>query len=97
MPTMARSRSAQSAARVLSSGISRRQGAHQVAQKLMTNDLPLHDSTEMGLPERSLSEKSGSFAGITGWGAAAANSEVSAGFAALAMPAGTGTPASDPL
>jgi len=40
------------------SRVFRRQGAHQVAQKLTTSDLPLHAEMEMDLPVRSLSEKS---------------------------------------
>src|SRR6516162_6813158 len=70
MPTTVRPLSAQSAARDLSSGTSRRQGAHQVAQKLMTSDLPLQVEIGTEAPARSLSEKSGRWAGTTGRGMA---------------------------
>src|ERR1700684_2761782 len=92
MPTTLRSRPAHSAAMLLSSGISRRQGAHQVAQKLITSDLPLHAEIWMALPVRSFNEKPGSRAGTTGCGLADSASELSDGFGVLAMPAGTATP-----
>src|SRR5258708_4102528 len=92
MPTTLRSRPAHSAASVLSNGISRRQGAHQVAQKLITRDLPLHAEIGMDLPVRSCSEKSGRRSGTTGCGMAASGAELSDGLGALAMPAGTATP-----
>src|SRR4030065_456989 len=43
----------------MKSGISRRQGGHQVAQKLRTRTLPLYEDKDRELPWRSLSEKSG--------------------------------------
>ena len=56
------------ASSVWSNGISRRQGAHQVAQKLITKDCPLHFMTGVGRPARSLNEKAGRRAGIMGCG-----------------------------
>src|SRR5512143_1673063 len=43
----------------MKSGISRRQGGHQVAQKLMTRTLPLKSARVRVLPWRSRTEKSG--------------------------------------
>src|SRR5216684_6891502 len=64
MPTTLTSRPAHSECRVSSSGISLRQGAHQVAQKLMIKDLPPNDVIEVALPARSASENCGSRSGI---------------------------------
>src|SRR5882724_2577474 len=89
-----RSRPAHSAASDLSNGISRRQGAHQVAQKLITSDLPRQAEIGVDLPVRSCSEKSGKRAGTTGCGMAASDAELSEGWGALATPAGTNTPRS---
>ena len=46
-------------------GISRRQGAHQVAQKLMTCGRPFHSERLRGLPSRSASVTSGRRSGMT--------------------------------
>src|ERR1700675_5187581 len=94
MPTTATSRPAHSEATLLSSGISRRQGAHQVAQKLITRDFPLHLTIGVGRPSRSLNEKLGRRAGTLGCGHAGSvvsESDVAAslGSGALARPAGT--------
>src|SRR5260370_36856453 len=104
MPTTLTSRPAHSERRVSSSGISLRQGAHQVAQKLMTRDLPPKDAMEVVLPARSASANCGSRSGILEGGNApgrnspseAAPSGAASAFAkslglrALASPAGTG-------
>jgi len=60
MPTTLTSRPAHSDCRIWSSGISLRQGAHQVAQKLMIRDLPPKDAIDVALPARSASENCGS-------------------------------------
>src|ERR1700753_2423588 len=80
-----------SPARVLSRGISRRQGAHQVAQKLITSDLPAQVLTGVGLPFRSFSEKAGSCSGILLAEAASSSGARSLGPGGLAEPAGTVT------
>src|SRR5665213_3132418 len=95
MPTTVVSRPAHSACRAWRRGISRRQGAHQVAQKLMTRDWPVKELMEVGLPVRSAREKAGSRSGILvrdGWPPASAPSTKSLGLAGLASPADTGTP-----
>src|SRR5579863_7896314 len=106
MPTTLTSRPAHSECRVSSSGISLRQGAHQVAQKLMIKDLPAKDPMGVVLPARSASANCGSRSGIledgngpgryppsgaTSGGAASVRAK-SLGLGALATPAGTGTP-----
>src|ERR1700693_3857230 len=99
MPTTLTSRPAHSECRDSSSGISLRQGAHQVAQKLMIKDLPPKDAMEVVLPARSASENCGSRSGILGGGnappagtAPSGACAKSLGLGALASPAGTGTP-----
>src|SRR5271170_8434660 len=98
MPITLTSRPAHSACRVCSSGISLRQGAHQVAQKLMIKDLPLKEAIEVTLPARSSSENCGSRIGILEGGNAPTGAAPSGtcakslGSGALASPAGTGTP-----
>src|SRR5882757_11263910 len=108
MPTTLTSRPAHSEYRVSSSGISLRQGAHQVAQKLMIRDLPPKDAIDVALPARSASENCGSRSGILEGGktpgssgsggdapSAPAPSGVRAkslGLGALASPAGTAIP-----
>ena len=47
-----------------SNGISRRQGAHQVAQKLMTSDLPLQEAIGVDLPCEIGQREGGSRSGI---------------------------------
>src|SRR5579859_6145678 len=106
MPTTLTSRPAHSECRVSSRGISLRQGAHQVAQKLMIKDLPPKDVMDVALPARSASANGGSRSGIleggntpgryppagaVPWGTASACAK-SPGLGALASPAGTGTP-----
>src|SRR5271165_2664111 len=88
MPTTVTSRAAHSEARVWSSGISRRQGAHQVAQKLITSDFPFHLVIGVGWPARSLSENAGRRAGTCGCGHASR----SPGSGALAWPTGAEMP-----
>src|ERR1700733_741310 len=92
MPTTARSRPAQSVANVLSRGISRRQGAHQVAQKLMMRDLPLQVDIAVDLPERSFKVNSGRTLGITTCVKRGSAGELSWAPGAPASPAGTGAP-----
>src|SRR5260370_39453357 len=98
MPTTLTSRPAHSECRASSSGISLRQGAHQVAQKLMIKDLPPKDAMEVALPARSASENCGSRSGILEGGNAPPGTVPSGarakslGLGALASPAGTGTP-----
>src|SRR5882762_8054785 len=106
MPTTLTSRPAHSECRVSSRGISLRQGAHQVAQKLMIRDLPPKDAMDVALPARSARANSGRRSGIleagngpgcnppsagTPGGAETACAK-SLGLGALASPAGTGTP-----
>src|ERR1700736_1202865 len=64
MPTTLTSRPAHAECRASSSGISLRQGAHQVAQKLMIRDLSPKDAMEVALPARSASENCGRRSGI---------------------------------
>src|ERR1700720_1393580 len=105
MPTTLTSRPAHSECRVSSKGISLRQGAHQVAQKLMIKDLPPKDAMEVALPARSASENWGRRSGILEGGNAPGSNSPSAeapsgaasacatslGLGALASPAGTRT------
>src|SRR5882757_9773249 len=103
MPTTSTFRSRHSRRIDWSSGISWRHGAHQVAQKLIINDLPRQVAMEVGLPVRSPNENSGSRSGIFGRicppGASAVPTPKSKGASkapavgGLAAPAGTGTPA----
>src|SRR5450755_2433190 len=98
MPITVMSRPDHSACRVSSSGISLRQGAHQVAQKLMIRDLPPKAAIGVGLPALSARENCGSRAGILAAGRAPGKAPPtgpavrSLGLGALATPAGTGTP-----
>src|SRR5580692_439271 len=96
MPTTATFRAAHSLCRVFRSGISRRHGAHQVAQKLITNDLPLQALIEVALPSRSWSENSGRRSGILAGGEMGASKpgRKSLAVGALASPAGTAIPRS---
>src|SRR5258707_6018315 len=64
MPTTSTFRSRHSRRIDWSSGISWRHGAHQVAQKLIINDLPRQVATEVGLPVRPPSVNSGRCSGI---------------------------------
>jgi hypothetical protein len=91
MPTTVAPRPTHSACSASSKGISRRQGAHQVAQKLMIRDWPAKELMEVGLPLRSASEKTGSRSGTETPGVASGCAK-SLGFAGLACPAGTGIP-----
>src|SRR6266404_5707592 len=106
MPTTLTSRPAHSECRVSSRGISLRQGAHQVAQKLMIKDLPPKEVMGVALPARSARANCGRRSGIlvagrgpgryppsglTPAGLGSACAK-SLGFGALATPAGTGIP-----
>src|SRR6266403_2432896 len=64
MPTTLTSRPAHSVCKVSSRGISLRQGAHQVAQKLMISDLPPKEAMDVALPARSARANFGSRSGI---------------------------------
>src|ERR1700677_19652 len=91
MPTTCTPRPPHSPDKPSKRGISRRQGAHQVAQKLMTKDLPFQVSIGVDLPSRSPSENRGNRSGIlTGWGAD--SSIRSLGIGGLAAPTGVGMP-----
>src|SRR5882672_9551635 len=98
MPTTVTPRSAHSACRVSSSGISLRQGAHHVAQKLMISDLPAKEPIGVDLPEASWRENSGRVSGILrdgrapSCGAPSGPAPISLGLGALATPAATRTP-----
>src|SRR5450631_396441 len=107
MPTTLTPRPVHSACKVSSSGISLRQGAHQVAQKLMTKDLPAKDAIGVALPALFSSENCGSRCGILAGGkipsesvaptrtppsGAASERAESLGLGALASPTGTGIP-----
>src|ERR1700676_4012735 len=92
MPTTVRSRPAQSVANALSRGTSRRQGAHQVAQKLIISDLPPQVDIGVDLPERSFNANSGRALGITVCAISDSGSEMSSGPGALASPTGTDKP-----
>src|SRR5476651_1637154 len=100
IPTTVTPRPAHSEFKVSSRGISLRQGAHQVAQKLMTKDLSAKEPIEVGLPARFSRVNCGSRSGILAGGITpgAGPSEVassrakSLGLGGLASPAGTGIP-----
>src|SRR5271165_5186771 len=101
MPTTLTSRPAHSACRAWSSGISLRQGAHQVAQKLIIKDLSPKEAIAVGLPALFSKENCGSRSGIFRGGntpigsvpeGAASAFTKSLGLAGLASPAGTLTP-----
>src|SRR5690349_25074863 len=72
---------------LLSSGISRRQGAHQVAQKLIISGRPPKLASLVGLPALSASVMSGSLSGMAlpaGLGSSAGESAVSTAGAGVA-------------
>ena len=104
MPTTSTFRSRHSRRIDWSSGISWRHGAHQVAQKLIINDLPRQVAMEIGSPVRPPNENSGRCSGIFGRtgppGASAVPAADSKGASkspaagGLASPAATRTPAS---
>src|ERR1700678_2406852 len=94
MPTTAMSLAAHLPSRACNRGISRRQGAHQVAQKFNTSDLPLQAEIGVDLPKLLLSEKLGICSGIFtgGRGESAKEASRSLGPGELASPAGTAIP-----
>src|SRR5215475_1714689 len=86
---------ASSLASVFSKGISRRHGAHQVAQKLIISDFPAQRLTGVDLPERSFNANSGMRSGILG--ATNSSTDRSLGLGGLAEPAGTFCVAATPV
>src|SRR6266481_4472533 len=107
MPTTSTFRSRHSRRIDWSSGISWRHGAHQVAQKLIINDLPRQVAMEVGWPVRPPNENSGRRSGIFREadppGASAVptpkskGASKSLGVGGLASPAGTRTPVAGTL
>ena len=73
--------------RELSSGISRRQGGHQVAQKLISSGWPSHSLIDRLTPFESTSENSGRVSGMA-LAVAGALAGVPAGAAGPWLPAG---------
>src|SRR5579859_2827694 len=104
MPTTSTFRSSHCRRIDCSSGISWRQGAHQVAQKLIIKDLPRQVAMEVGLPvgppRENSGRRSGIFNGAVAPGALAVpaagskDASKSLGMGGLASPAGTRTPPS---
>src|SRR5262245_12684948 len=87
MPTISAFWGLRSILILLSSGISRRQGAHQVAQKFTISGRPPKLASFVGLPVMSARVMSGSVLGIVLFGAAASSEAFASGFTAGAVSA----------
>src|SRR5450631_1588306 len=93
MPTTSTPRPRHSRDKDSSRGISCRHGVHQVAQKLIINDLSRHVAMEVGLPVRSAKVKVGNLSGTFNRGMAGPSGVLkSPGTGGLASPTGTRTP-----